>query len=327
MDHVTDLFDDATQTDPVSDLDVDIAHAGHVLTKLAEEAGIDLDKLSDADVAELVSDLLPEPKTSADKTTEEPETTRKEAHTMADADKTTPETTLTHADVGVELAKIASANGVDLATVSREEYTAAFEALAEKMSSPSYEQDKVAAQEMYKASYDQGVAMAEGFIDRLKQAEHDEHEDKDKKKEPPKKDGEHEEHKEAAAGFMSHLKETAKKHMGKAHEAAGAAKHKATEGGKKLMEHLKGHKREYAAGAAGAGAGAAAGAAGMAHHKKHSLDETALAVAQQVLRDNGIDPETGNKLAAEEPAPEFTEDDVAQRAAEMLKEAGYQLPE
>ena len=324
MDHVTDLFDDATQTDPVSDLDVDIAHAGHVLTKLADEAGIDLDKLSDADVAELVSDLLPEPKTSADKTTEEPETTRKEAHTMADADKTTPET-ITHADVAVELSKIASANGVDLATVSREEYHAAYDALAEKMASPSYEQDKKAAEEMYKASYDQGVAMAEGFIDRLKQAEHDEKKDeKEEKKEPPKKDDE--EHKEAAAGFMSHLKETAKKHMGKAHEAAGAAKHKATEGGKKLMEHLKGHKHEYAAGAAGAGAGAAAGAAGMHHHKK-ALDEAALAVAQQVLRDNGIDPETGNKLAAEEPAAEFTEDDVAQRAAEMLKEAGYQLPE
>ena len=52
MDDLTEIYADQEQG---TDLDVELATAGQVLQKLAEEQGVDLDKLSDEDVADLLA--------------------------------------------------------------------------------------------------------------------------------------------------------------------------------------------------------------------------------------------------------------------------------
>jgi hypothetical protein len=327
MDRETDIFDQDVQEGSSSgDLDVDLANAGHVLQKLAEEIDVDLNTLPDADVATLVRDLLPD-RVDAQTTQE----TRKEA-SMSTETETQPETTIdlpaepTYADVAVELAKIAAAEGIDLATVPREDYTQAFSDLAEKMADPEYGRAKQAEDEKLAAAYVQGQRMADGFLDRLKEAEdEDEKKDKERKEEEGKKEA-------GAAAFFRGAKEKAKAHAGKLVGKADKHVQRAGErllnvvgaGGEKASPSLK---RRTAGGAAAAAAGTAAAGGAGAHHmrKKSSLDDAALVVAHELAREMGYDPTTGEKLAesAVEAEPEITQDEVAVRAIEMLKEAGY----
>jgi len=165
MDNLTDIFDSETQ-DSSEDLDVDLANAGMLLHKLAAEEGVDLSALSDADVADLLTDLLP-----GENAANYGEPQQKEASAMDQND--VPEQ-LTYADVAVELAKVASSNGIDLNEVSREEYHDAFTALSERMQDPSYFSEKVAAEEKLAEAEAIGQRMALSFIETLKEAKGDE---------------------------------------------------------------------------------------------------------------------------------------------------------
>lgn len=350
MERMTDIFDQDILSEPSSgDLDQDLANAGHVLQKLAEEEGVDLDSLSDADVAALAMELLPTQGHA--QTIQE---TRKEASAMSTMTETQIPNEPTYADVAVELAKIAAADGIDLATVSREEYHEAFAKVAEMMADPTYGEKVAEEEEKLAAAYAQGVRMADGFLDRLKEAE-----DEDEKKK--KKDDDDDEGKKEAAravgAAIHHAKDKAKKLLGKGVGAAVRAKDRAGEAlagaaskerafhegvGKGYAKGLsmaiakrsKGtpaerltHGRIMAGravtGGAAAGVAGAAGAGYAAGRSKESFDLAALEVAQDLARDMGFDPTTGEKLAGDEA---LDADAVAERAIELLKEAGY-LPQ
>lgn len=254
MENVTDIFDNETRGGS-EDLDVDLSNAGLLLQKLAEEEGVDLNSLSDADVADLLTDLLPGE--NAQNNDGEPQ--QKESSAMSDT--TVPEH-LTYADVAVELAKFAADNGIDLNAVSREEYHDAFSALSERMQDPDYLQAKVAEYEVNEkvaeAQYI-GREMALSFIETLQD-------------------------KEAGARF-----DALKARGGKAWEAV---KGKSKEYGDKAWEGAKKHRRaiaEVGGGAAAAGTGYAAGRV----HEKRSFDDAVMGRAREILVANGIDPETG----------------------------------
>lgn len=312
MDRVTDIFDQDIQNgETTDDLDADLVNASLVLQKVAADEGIDLASLSEEDVADLIVELLPHEKV-AKLTQPEPQT--------KEASQDMSQNQITIADVAQELSKIAQDEGIDLTQVTKEEYEQAFDALAEKMASPSYAEEKVASEKVAEAR-EYGAQMAEGFLDRLKQAG-----------ETP--DAE----KQAAA--MEHLRRfagKAKEHAGRAASAiadskAGKAVDRAAQkGGEKLLNVVGAGaekasptlKRRVGYGAAGtAAAGTAAAGAGAHHMSKKSLDEAAYETAAEFLRENGIDPETGNKLAGDE---DLTEEKIAARAVEMLREAGYEV--
>lgn len=115
------------------------------LTKIAEEQGIDVEELSDDEVAELIEELVEE---------------QAEREEGGDGTK---EAQLTYADVAHELAKIAHAEGVDPAELSSTEYARIFDKLASEMSSPYYwqEQEKIAEADFV------GRIMARSFNDEL----------------------------------------------------------------------------------------------------------------------------------------------------------------
>lgn len=352
MERMTDIFDqDILSESSSGDLDQDLANAGHVLQKLAEEEGVDLNSLSDADVAALAMELLPTQGHA--QTTQE---TRKEASAMSTETETQTQipNEPTYADVAVELSKIAAAEGIDLATVSREEYHEAFAKVAEMMADPTYGEKVAEEEEKLAAAYAQGVRMADGFLDRLKEAE-----DEDEKKKDEKKDDD-EGKKEAARAVgaaIHHAKDKAKKLLGKGVGAAVRAGEKVREGASAAAKaergfhegvgkgHAKGLSMAIAkrskgtpaerlatgrtmagravTGGAAAGAAGAAGAGYAAGRSKESFDLAALEVAQDIARDMGFDPTTGEKLAGDEV---LDADAVAERAIELLKEAGY-LPQ
>ena len=353
MDRETDIFDLDTGS---GDSDTDLAHAAQVLQKIAGDENIDLNSLSDEQVSDLLADLMPKYASDGDET--EDEADDDDADDEADDDTDTKESSamntddeLTYADVAVELSKVAAAEGIDLAQVGRDEYTAAFSQLAERMADPEYNQAKVAEAEKLAEAYTQGARMAEGFLDRLKLAEGPDEEGEDEAEE-----AEEAEIKESSAGTEMVRRtrmsaagarvrqavqatqgagRSAAEAVGRGAKAVGrgakAVDSKAQMGGEKLLNMIgKGEKaspalkRTAAALAAGtvgagvAGAGVAAGAIG--HHsakKKYALDEMALKVAQEMAIEMGYDPSTGEKTAG------ITEDEVAARALDMLAEAGY----
>lgn len=323
MDRETDIFDADILENSSGDLDVDLVNAGQLLQKLAAEEGIDLDSLPDHVVEDLMRDIVvPQPHI------EQPQETRKEASAMDQQTHQIPNEP-TYADVAVELSKIASAEGINLDEVSREEYHEAFANLAERMADPEYGKQAQAEDEKLAAAYEQGQRMADGFLDRIKQAE-----DEDEKAKKEREDKEKAEKEKEAAfsgsytrGFTpdkaTKAKEIAKGLLGKgadkAREAAGKLKGAVT-------EHATKHKGKYThAGAAAGGAAVGGGVGAVASRKKEALDEAALQVAQDMAREMGFDPTTGEKLAAATEV-EVTEDEVAARAIEMLKESGY-LPQ
>ena len=118
MDDMNEIFSRATD----ADLDVEMAAAGELLQKIAEQEGIDLSQLSDEDVAELMVDLLP--KTAADEgehesAREESSEDRKEKKKKEEAKMASQ---ITFADVAVELNKVAASEGIDLDALDRSEY-------------------------------------------------------------------------------------------------------------------------------------------------------------------------------------------------------------
>ena len=328
MDNITDIFDEETQTGS-GDLDVDIATAGVVLTKLAEEVNVDLGSLSDAQIAELMADLMP-PKTASQQTQQTQQTptneTRKEASAMSQ--QTEPKT-VSYAEVGIELTKIAAAKNIDLTKISEADYVASFNELADRMADPNYasateaakvaaaqEAEKIAAD---KAAFEHGERIADGFLARIKRAEDEESKKReDEEKAKAKKEEEAKKEASAASEIAGHgkaalgvAKDMVKKHMG---AAADKGKHLVAA----VKEHGAKHKGHYAAGAGGAAAGAAATGAAMSRKK-----EAALKIAQEIVEEMGFDPATGQPKVAAAAEETFTDEEVAAEAIEMLKAANY----
>lgn len=302
MDDFDSIFNPPSDTDA----DTDLANASAMLNKIAADVGVDLNKLSEETIAELLGDLMPAP-------------THTDTPRAKEAQMTTPQSP-TVADVSLELSKIAAADGIDMTKVSKEEYAEAFDSLAARMASPDYHETKIAAEEeqaKLAEAYHQGARMADGFLDRLKQAEEEEKKDKEKDKEKDEKEKEASRYSEAA----NNLKNVAKSHL---NELKGHAQEK----GKALLgavkDHGMKHKDKYTHGAAGAAGAAAGGAAGhMAGSRKkeaQELDELVTKIAAKFLADAGFNPDTGEKTAAEANIDDLF---LSALALQKIAEAGY----
>lgn len=140
--------------------DADLVHAGQILGEIAKTAGVDLNDLSDGDIADLLVQLQggaqPQSKLAADTAGE---------NTMSNQ--------ITYADVAAELAKIAQDQGIDMSKVSREEYHEAYDAMALQMQQPDYAEQKLAQDEAMAKLAEADVIgrqMAQSFMDEMKTA-------------------------------------------------------------------------------------------------------------------------------------------------------------
>jgi hypothetical protein len=312
---------------------MELAASGEILQKMAEAEGIDINALSDEDIASLLIELQGGEKVATATPNNDPNPKQTKEASM--------ENELTNADVAVELAKIAQANGIDLDEIEREEYHEAFDKLAERMSDPTYYEEKLAQEEKLAESEALGRHMAQAFVDELNKSAG---------------------FREAYAvgrglGGMSRTraayeaaKGTADKgltRLGKAVRGGERGARKRTTAGmegvpkerrgmaarlSKADEEFKNRQmgRRVAGGAALLGAGGAAGAAlakGKGKEKK-SFDEAfesdAVAVAQHILMENElIDPvEIELSKFASFAGPEYDQA-VEERAYELLDEHGW----
>ena len=342
MDDMNEIFSRATD----ADLDTELAAAGELLQKIAQQEGIDLSQLSDEDVAELMVDLLP--KTAADEG--EHESAREESGDRKKEKKKEEAkmaSEITFADVAVELNKVAASEGIDLDGLSREQYHELFDIVAESMQDPDYMENKLAQDEANAklAEADAlGRYMAHAFMNELGE------EKIARRREMPNLT--EEEIAKLPANQQDFIRsETARRNKPNVAPTANptfersqlpkpstqvnpelmarrnarvAGESVAQKGGKyfdRLGRALGGatpRSRAIRAAAAVTGGTLAAGGAAYGAKKlmdKKSLDEQALEMARDYLLENGIDPDTGYKLASD--------DDVAQRAAEILAEAGW----
>lgn len=192
------------------DLDTQIAQASETLEKIAASEGIDLDKLSSDEIAELLGDLMglettadaePESKQASEETPEAPAATQPSGVTVA--------------EVGVALQKIAAAEGIDLTQVTPEQYGEMFDNVTAYLNSPQVEQDKVAAAEMQEKLAEADLAgrqFAQSFWNELevlgqKEAAKDEEKGEDPEKGESEKDEKDEEsEKEKKANFFNKVK-------------------------------------------------------------------------------------------------------------------------
>jgi hypothetical protein len=148
-------------------VDVKLAQAGQILLEMAKEAEIDLEALSDEDLATLLAQIREEMdgrEGGGEEVDEGGEGGEPEEKLSAD---------VTFADVAAELAKFAQAEGIDMAKVSRAEYHEAFEAMAQQMVSPDYAEQKVAEAEAFEKLAEAdiiGRQMARSFMDEMKTA-------------------------------------------------------------------------------------------------------------------------------------------------------------
>ncbi len=361
MDNLTDIFDpmEGSSDDSVDDLDRELTTAGMILQKLASEAGVDLDSLPEGDVADLLTMLHggeasgtvsefnnPEP---------QPQPQIKEAsNNMSNPNEPTV------ADVAVELAKVAAANGIDLDDVSRDEYHEAFESLAQQMSEPGYFEKKAEMEEKVAEADYIGRYMAHAFLDELSGDDGEKIARARWKEEADKRTG-----KTSPAGGTRRPQESGFAQFAKSEEkmrseAAGKAERKArTEAARgRIKDYAKKQYRRVAKpvgraaltlgravgvqnrgraklvggalmAAGGAGAGGAAYGAKKLMDKK-SLDEAfesdAIAYANALLVENElIDPNSVeiefSKFA--EYSGEDYDEAVELRAQELLEEAGW----
>lgn len=306
-----------------ADLDTQIEAAGLLVKQACDEQGVDIDNLSDAEVQGMLLTVMG--KTAGDEAAAE----------VAEA----PEgEDVTVADVALEVSKRAAAEGFDLSSLSREQYDVVFQKVASEMTDPEA-REKAAAEQAATAQYEGaklamqefGELAADAFVERLnKLAEEDETpkgkaDDKDKK--PKKEDEDDEKLASAKEKVLGKLKNLGASASSGAKKLPGKADKGVQRVGEKTMNVIgagaeKAHpKTKRIAGGAALATGGAAGAGGALALKRHKekkaeIEEEALKVARQTLLDNGIDPDTGAKLASSE---------VLDRAAEMLREAGYEL--
>lgn len=208
------------------DLDTKIAQASATLEKLAEENGVDLNKLSSDEIADLLGDIMGLD-TSTETVDAQPEASpAEETEGKQASDEGAPQ--LTVADVGLALQKVAAAEGVDLSQLSPEQYAEAFNNVAAYLQSPQAEQDKVAAEELNTKLAEADLAgrqFARSFWDELKIASEEEEEEKDEEKEK----------KAAVADKVKSLFSKAKDLESRASQAIG---HKLRGGDKRLAKRV-----------------------------------------------------------------------------------------
>lgn len=147
-------------------LDSQYAQAAQFLVKIAEENDVDLESLSEEQLAELLGEVKDELEDAQEGEGGD------DAPPPPPEEKTVEEkiSQLTHADVALELSKLAALEGVDMTKVAAHEYTQAFDELAAAMQTEEYWGMKVAEAEAYEklAEADAiGRQMARGFMAEL----------------------------------------------------------------------------------------------------------------------------------------------------------------
>lgn len=276
------LFENETQGD---DQDAANAGAGQILHKLAGDAGVHLETLGHEKMAELGTALTGTP-----------------VQTQEDTMNTNE---LTTADVSVELAKIASREGVDLETVSREDYHEAFDKLAADMQQPEYWE----RQNQIKEAHDLGAHIADSFLSTIKEAGLGD----------IIKGGV-----AATRNGANRALNATKRQKTKAFEALGAAA-KGGSSGKTIAARAgdvgTGRRAAKALAATAGGAALLGTAGGYAAGKSKSasaeeIEEAAYKLASEHMIAHGYDPETGEKIASDVEAA------VEARAVEMLQSTG-----
>jgi hypothetical protein len=335
-------------------LETQLEAATQILEKAAADEGIDLNALSTDDFAGLLLEVMG--KEAADEGAEGGEGGEAGAGEGGESTETATEGgEPSVVEVFAEATKRAAAEGIELAKLSQADLALVIEGVAADMRDPSYHEKIAQAQaeaedwERARASMEElGKVAADAFVGRVNETlklAGDDDDDKEPKgdKAPPfgkaKKDGDDDDDdgkdKKASAKekVLKHLKnlkghagdvaDKAKKLPGKADKALQGHGTKNLNrigaGGEKASPTLK----RMAGAAPGVAAGAAVGggvAAARGRDKKASyIDEEGLKVARQFLLDNGIDPDTGDeaKLASDE--------EVSERAVEILRAAGYEV--
>jgi hypothetical protein len=314
MDNLNELFEQATDG---GDVDTEIAAAGELLQKIAAEQNINLDELSADDVAELIVELMPQVKQA-------------QAQAGQPAAASVPNQ-ITHADVAAEMGKLAAAEGVDLGSLSRPEYHDLYDRVAQYLTSPEAQAEKVAEDEARAklAEADTlGRVMARAFMDeqeKIALTEDEKTYHRERMRKNVAKPSEMNPARHTAAGASKakaeeRLARIKSKNSPMAHlKALGEkARYNAAQGKSALTAAVKANPRAAAAIGAGsvltAGKTAYGGKKLLDRRDKSAIDDAAFELAREYLRENGVDPDTGDKVAS---------DAVAARAAELLRDAGW----
>lgn len=311
------------------DPDAGMALAAETLSKIAAEEDFDLNSLDDDQIAGLMQTLMGAEDTGdsgkqddnkAEETQEQPDGQQQDQQevAVAEPEKTSSNTAATLADVAVELAKIAAAEGFDLNTLSPEQRVEIVQDLAAQMSDPGYQQKVAEAQEKLAEADLIGRAMARSFDDEMK-----------------KISGAMDSVRKAGRTAVDYVKNTAGKAgravAGQAEETAQQARRLPGEygfqrevmGRGKVRSGLEALRRSprIAAAAGTAAAGTVAGSAALAHHAtkdKKSQDEAVVAKAREILEASGYDPDTGAQKVA-------SDEQIHQAALELLREKGWNV--
>lgn len=304
---MSDIFD---PTD--SELDPEIQAAALLLEKYAADAGLDLNAMPEEEFVGLLHQIAGSNTTPVgdDGTNQVKEASMEQQQIQ-----------LTPQDVHLELTKVAAAEGVDINTVSREEYHELFNAMVQEMQDPAYA-EKVAAEEAAMAeayaNYEAGDRMADAFLLKLAAADI-------VTEEQLKQAGVRDAAKRVWEGTKNMARQAgskAKELEGRASDAVGRA---AGNLGPKADRQSTG-RRVLGAMAATGTVGVGAGAAMRGGKKKEASDEEftqdVLKVASDILVANGINPETFEPL--EQPEPSY-EDQVKIAAFELLTQHGFEI--
>ncbi len=229
-------------------LDIALIEASALVQKQAAAQGIDLSKLPEPVVAELLDLALHE------KTSSLSEPTNGET-------PMSNQVQVTHAEVALELSKIAQSEKIDLSKVAKAELEEMYNTVAQAMAQPGYHEKKAALDAENERHVELGRMMAQGFHEELlKKAGEMPPQFAANKGKAEGEDGDDEEE---------------KKKKGKEKEAAdAAAKVAAAVGGKP--------------------------AAAPAADPKLAFDTAVLNRARAILLESGINPDTGTKIASDE---------------------------
>lgn len=326
--HVDDLF--AVEIGS-QDLDRDVAAAAELVSKIAEEQGLDLNDLSDLELAQL---------SASASGPSEPSTTTKQAsvgETMPQQNPT-EETKVSMLDVTRELTNRAAVFGIDITSMTKEAYDQSAMDLAARMADmPTYErecmeeiayfQKRAAEEEAEKvADEESGRRMARGFHAELRkiaeeEAAKEETDEEKKKREAAEKEG----GKEASAANAAHNIGQLLKH------APGNAAAGAKAMGSRAAEHVGRNAGKYTAGGALAvgGAGFAAGRASKKDKEdtKEASDRSAavLARAEEYIKSSGLDPAVFNARLEQVGGGEKVAAEIDAEAQALLTALGYEF--
>lgn len=291
---MSDIFD---PTD--TDIDPQLQQAAVLLEKFAADAGLDLNSLPESEFNELLLQV------TGTHTALDGETNQIKEANMEQQNQ------LTAQDVHIELMKVASAEGVDIASLPREQYTELFDAMLAEMQEPGFAEKVAAAeaeQELHDTVIQNGSLMADAFLLKLSMAGVV---DEERVKEAGAKW-------DAVKGTLRSAEHKATGALGRKVAPFGEASNQSV--GRKVLGV------GAAAGAAGVGVGRATKKGREKGHEKEAGDTQfeadVLKVASDFLIANGINPETGEQLEQQTEELPY-EEQVKQAAAELLRQNGW----